>query len=115
MLGVTSCMLSVTVSVLTPAAGRWWWLTEARRCTVRVHSCYPTCNPGRHPTSQGGATGTELVGPSYTCSTGVMMRRGGTDSLACPPSLFPACARSFSLACCSAERPSDAGSLLAVR
>ena len=28
MLEVPSCMLSVTVSVVTPAAGRRWWLTD---------------------------------------------------------------------------------------
>ena len=28
MLGVPSCMLSATVSVVTPAAGRRWWLAD---------------------------------------------------------------------------------------
>ena len=28
MLGVPSCMLNVTVSVVTPAAGKRWWLTD---------------------------------------------------------------------------------------
>ena len=28
MLGVPSCMLSVTVSVVMPAAGRRWWLAD---------------------------------------------------------------------------------------
>ena len=62
MLGVPSCMLSVTVSVVTPAAGRRWWLTDGpsgmvwrRRMRPRRFCCFqrqgapPLGWPGMNP------------------------------------------------------------------
>ena len=52
MLGVPSCMLSVTVSVVTPAAGRRWWLTrpvQAFRyiCFGKVSTVFHYCRQPR--------------------------------------------------------------------